>query len=147
MAGFGRLGVERILTKVLWNTLSQVGTGQHETSKNSDYSHPLVRNSYVGRRPGINPEKYFCISFYPGRVHLIPKWWQYNFPFIFMLISPLYLDCTYRSQKKFYQRSPSLTVLSIYYFFVYKFKLSNCLICQIAIVRLTNIWRFRLPTM
>ena len=76
-------------------SLSQVGTGQHETSKNLDYSHPLVRNSYVGRRQkGTNPEKYFCISFYPERVHLIPYWRQYNFPFIFMLISPLCFDCT-----------------------------------------------------
>ena len=37
-------------------------------------------------RKGSNPEKHFCISFYPGRVHLIPKWQQYNFPFIFMCL-------------------------------------------------------------
>ena len=83
-------------------SLSQVGTRQHETSKNSDYSHPLVRNSYVGRRQkGIKPGKILPYFFLPwtctpySKMAAIQK-----FPFIFMLISPLCLDCTYRLKKK-----------------------------------------------
>ena len=135
MVGFGRLGLNIIkkfsetqTKKMLQNSFTF--TSRYRETRNEQklrLQPPLVRNSYVGRRQTDGstldqPRKILLYFFLPwtstpySKMAAIQK-----FPFIFMLISPLCLDCTYRLEKK-NLRPRSMTVLSIYYFFVYKSK-------------------------
>ena len=85
---------------VLRPNVASAGLAMSSDSPKTTQSKPstnLIQQSLAGRD--------LVADLVPGgwqrRIHVIPKWWQINYSFVCMLITPLGLVSMYKTQKNF----------------------------------------------